>query len=123
MKTAVIEVGGLLSVLSAEGVRRQLQKVPGVHHAEVNYVAQTATVHYDEQRVTAEDIRNRVVECGYHCRGEMVPNHLCETPGGTPRATVPAPAGHEHDGHHREAAPGTILAAGAVPPPSAVVDH
>jgi len=122
MKTALVEVEGLLSVLSAEGVRKQLQKVPGVHDAEVNYVAQTATVHYDGQRVTVEDIRKRVVECGYHCRGEIVPNHLCETPGGAPLAT-PAAADHERNGHHHEAAPGTILAAGAVPRPSAVVDH
>ena len=112
MKTAVVEVGGLLSVLSAEGVRKQLQKLSGVHHAEVNYVAQSATVHYDEQQITLDDIRKRVVECGYHCRGEMVPNHLCETPGGTPSATVPAAAGHEHHGHHHEAASAAMTATG-----------
>jgi Cu2+-exporting ATPase len=48
MKTAVVEVGGLLSVLSAQGVQKRLQKLRGVHHAEVNYVAQSATVPYDE---------------------------------------------------------------------------
>ena len=108
MKTAVVEVGGMLSVLSAEGVRRQLQNVPGVHHAEVNYVAQSATVHYDEQQITVEDIRKRVVECGYHCRGEMVPNHLCETPDGTSSAPIPAAAGQGHHEHHIEAAPAAM---------------
>jgi Cu2+-exporting ATPase len=122
MKSAVVEVAGLVSVLSAEGVRRQLEKLTGVHHAEVNYVSQSATVHYDEQQIILEDIRKRIAECGYHCRGEMVPNHLCESPGGTPSATVPVAAGHEHHGHNREAASGAMTATGA-PAPSAAVEH
>jgi len=39
MKTVTIEVGNLLSALSALGVEKQLMKLPGVHKAEVNYVA------------------------------------------------------------------------------------
>jgi len=123
MKTAVVEVGGLLSVLSAEGVQRQLQKLSGVHHAEVNYVAQSATVHYDDKQITIDDVRKRIVECGYHCRGEMVPNHLCGSPGGAPSKPVPMAAGHEHPGRHHEAASGATPAAGAASPPSAAVDH
>jgi cation transport ATPase len=61
MKTVVVEVGGLLSALSAEGVRKQLQKLSGVHHAEVNYVAPSATVHYAEEQVSLDDIRRRIV--------------------------------------------------------------
>jgi Cu2+-exporting ATPase len=99
MKTAVIEVGGLLSTLSAEGVRRQLMKLAGVHHAEVNYVAQSATVHYDEQTITLAQIRQRVVDCGYHCRGEMLPRHLCERDASAASATYAA-ADQVHHGHH-----------------------
>jgi Cu2+-exporting ATPase len=123
MKTAVVEVAGLLSVLSAEGVQRQLQKMPGVHHADVNYVAQSANVHYDEQQVTLDDIRRRIVECGYHCRGEMVPNHLCEVPGRDLSKTIPTSAGHNRHGHHHEAAPTAITATGDARAPSVVVDH
>ena len=86
MKSAVIEVGGLISVLSAAGVQKKLQQMPGVHHADVNYVAQSATVHFDEKTVALEDLERRVVECGYHCRGEMVPAHVCE----------PSPHAHVH---------------------------
>lgn len=39
MRTVTIEVRGLLSVLSARGVEKQLAKLPGVHKAEVNYIA------------------------------------------------------------------------------------
>ena len=78
MKASTIEVGELVSTLSAAGVHRQLSTLPGVHHADVNYVAGSATVHYDESLVTVEAIRQRVVDCGYHCRGELVPAHVCD---------------------------------------------
>ncbi|MBC7600170.1 MAG: heavy metal translocating P-type ATPase, partial [Polaromonas sp.] len=79
MKTSTVEVGELVSTLSAAGVSRQLATLPGVHHAEVNYVAGSATVHYDEARITLDAIRQRVVDCGYHCRGELVPAHICDS--------------------------------------------
>ncbi len=123
MTTAVVEVGGLLSVLSAEGVQRQLQQLSGVNHAEVNYVAQSATVQYDDEQITLDDIRKRIVECGYHCHGEMVPNHLCAIPGGTASATVPVAAGHERHGHDHEGASGAMTATGGAAAPSAAVNH
>ena len=79
MKTSTVEVGELISTLSAAGVSRQLATLPGVHHAEVNYVAGSATVHYDEAKITLDAIRQRVVDCGYHCRGELVPAHVCDS--------------------------------------------
>ncbi|WP_454906590.1 heavy metal translocating P-type ATPase [Variovorax gossypii] len=78
MKTITIEVGELVSTLSAAGVERQLSTLPGVHHADVNYVAGSATVRYDESLATLEIIQQRVTDCGYHCRGELVPAHVCD---------------------------------------------
>lgn len=77
MKTNVIEVSGMLSALSARGVEKQLAKLPGVHKVEVNYVAGSATVVYDETVTDLKAIKARVHECGYHCTGEMLPKHLC----------------------------------------------
>jgi Cu2+-exporting ATPase len=77
MKTVTIEIGGLLSALSARGVEKQLAKLTGVHKAEVNYVAGSATVVYDETVTGLKAIKARVHECGYHCTGEMLPKHLC----------------------------------------------
>ncbi len=122
MKTAVVEVSGLLSVLSAEGVQRRLQALPGVHHAVVNYVAQSATVHYDEGQTTLDGIRQRVVECGYHCRGEMVPNHICEPPAGSNSVAVPAASHHESHEHQAATAAGSSGASAAVPSPAAAVE-
>ena len=77
MISATIEVGGLLSALSARGVEKQLAKLRGVHKAEVNYVAGSATVTFDEAVVDLRTIKAKVHECGYHCTGEMLPKHLC----------------------------------------------
>lgn len=74
MKTSTIEVGRLLPVLSAERVRKHLGQVPGVHHVEVNYVSQSATVDYDSARVSLQALTQRVIDCGHHCRGQMIPS-------------------------------------------------
>ena len=92
MKTSTIDVGELVSTLSAAGVERQLSTLPGVHHASVNYVAGSATVHYDESLTSLETIRQRVTDCGYHCRGELLPTHVCDPAGH--KAAGQAPAGH-----------------------------
>jgi Cu2+-exporting ATPase len=83
MKTSVIGIGGLFSALSVRGVEKQLVKLPGVHKVEVNYVAGSATVVYDETVTDLKAIKARVHECGYHCTGEMLPKHV-RAPGDPP---------------------------------------
>ncbi len=78
MKTSIIEVGGMLSALSARGVEKQLMKLPGIDKAEVNYVHGSATVIYDERVIGLKEIQARVQECGYHCSGESLPKHVCQ---------------------------------------------
>ncbi|MCW5667248.1 MAG: copper-translocating P-type ATPase [Piscinibacter sp.] len=119
MKTSTVEVGELVSSLSAAGVQRQIAALPGVHHVDVNYVAGSATVHYDETKTSLEDIRRRIVECGYHCRGEMLPAHVCPPEGHAEHA------GHEGHGAHAgragHVAATTPAVSGAAPktPPAA----
>ena len=81
MDTSIIEVGGMLSPLSAHGVEKQLRKLRGVERAEVNYVSGSATVVYDERVIDLEAIKARVHKCGYHCSGVLVPRHLCKADG------------------------------------------
>ena len=78
MKTSVIEVHDMLSVFSVNEVEKQLRKLRGVERAEVNYVSGSATVVYDETVIDLNAIQARVHECGYHCRGELLPRHLCK---------------------------------------------
>jgi Cu2+-exporting ATPase len=107
--TSVIEVGGLLSALSAHGVQKQLARLAGVTKVEVNYVAGSATVTYDETLTDLEAIKAKVHECGYHCSGERLPKHVCvpdDPPGDVSAAAVPAdePDRHRiHTGHSARA--------------------
>ena len=97
MKTVNIEVHGLLSAMSGRGVEKQLLKMNGVKKAEVNYVAGSATVVYDETVIDLKSIKVRVQECGYHCTGEQLPKHVC-VPEDHPDA-VP----HSGHGEHKAA--------------------
>ena len=101
MKTSIIEVGGLVSVLSAGGVEKQLSKLTGVKKVEVNYVAGSATVVYDQTVIDLAAIKARVHECGYHCAGERTPKHVCvaeDPPATAAVAVAPAPhAAHIYD--------------------------
>ena len=66
MKTSVIEVHAMLSVLSVDEVERRIGEVPGVESVTVNFAAGSATVRYDETRLEAADIKSaaRPVLCG-----------------------------------------------------------
>jgi Cu2+-exporting ATPase len=78
MTTSIVEVGGMLSSLSASGDQKQLMKLPGVEKAEVNYVSGSATVIHDTQIVSLESIQMKVRDCGYYCSGELLPKHVCK---------------------------------------------
>jgi len=103
MKTSTIEVGALVSTLSAAGVEKQLSKLPGIDHVDVNYVAGSATVHFDESRISLESIRQCIIDSGYPCRGELVPAHVCSP--ADHKTTGEADAGHAtHTGHEMHGA-------------------
>ena len=65
MKTSVMEVHDMLSVLSVEGVEQRIGEVPGVESVTVNFAAGSATVRYDETRLEVADIKSAVRQSGY----------------------------------------------------------
>lgn len=77
MKSVNIEVKGLFEPLDHLGVEKQIGALPGVHHAHSNPASGSVTVHYDAAVVSELQLRDSVRECGYHCRGEVQPDHLC----------------------------------------------
>jgi len=105
MQTTTVNVSGLTSVLDPLGVEKRLRQLPGISAAAVNFVSGTATVTYDEARTDVEAIRAAISECGFRCRGEVVPRHVCE-PGSTTvePANPHAPAAHAGHGAHDHAA-------------------
>ena len=83
MKTSVIEVSDMLSVLSVLGVEKRIGNVPGVESVTVNHAAGTAAVRYDETRLQIADIRSYVRQGGLNS---------AEPDKATPLTAAPTPA-------------------------------
>jgi Cu2+-exporting ATPase len=99
MKEVVLEAGGLLRGSSAPALQTFLQRQTGIHHVEANTMSDTVTVGYDEHTISEDKIRMLIEECGYHCRGEVVPRHLVGIEA-TEQANHAAHLPHdEHAGH------------------------
>ena len=73
----VFEARGLVRGSSGPALQTFLQRQQGIHHAEANAMSDTVTVGYEETAISETDIRRLIEVCGYHCRGEMLPNHIC----------------------------------------------
>lgn len=74
----VVEVGGLHWASSKSVIERVLSRRPGVISVEANPVAQTANINYDSNRTSLSEIAHWIENCGFHCRGQSVPEHMCE---------------------------------------------
>ncbi|MFD4249096.1 heavy metal translocating P-type ATPase [Amycolatopsis thermoflava] len=100
-ENVVLDVSGLLRASEGNVVDARLRRQPGVLDVAANSVAQTATVTFDPSRASVAGLRRWVQECGYHCAGQSVPNHVCdplEEPGHAGR--VPrSPEVMEHGDH------------------------
>ena len=88
MKTSVIEVHDMLSVLPVDEVEKRIGEVPGVESVTVNYAARNATVRYDETRLEIADIKSAVRQRGYE-----------------PAAPAAGAVGDRHEGHTAQGAP------------------
>ena len=113
--TVVVHTGGLNWATEKSVVERVLSRRPGVLAVDANPVAQTASVTIDPQATSIADLQGWIRDCGLHCAGRSVPDHVCdpmeELPGGDdaggprrarddagPRGAVAAPMPAEHEG-------------------------
>jgi Cu2+-exporting ATPase len=76
--TTVLEASGMLRASEKAVVEAALGRRPGVKEVEANPVAQTATVTYDPAETSVAELRRWVIDCGYHCAGQSVPEHICD---------------------------------------------
>ena len=106
MKTSVMDVHGMLSVLSVLGVEKRIGEVPGVESVTVNYAAGNATVRYDEARLDIAGIKSAVRQIGYQSDGDSSPEQANEHNPAHEQAAVPKSEG---------SAPSMAPAAPAVP--------
>jgi Cu2+-exporting ATPase len=73
MKTSVIEVHDMLSVLSVDEVEKRIGEVPGVESVTVNFATGGATVRYDETRLEIGDVKSSVRQRGYEPAAPATP--------------------------------------------------
>ena len=78
VQTAVIEVSGVQWATEKAVVESVLGRRPGLLRVEANPVSQTATVTYDPRTTSVGELARWVRDCGYHCRGLSVPEHICD---------------------------------------------
>ncbi|MER3392916.1 MAG: heavy metal translocating P-type ATPase [Microcella pacifica] len=83
IRTVVLEVSGVQWASSKAIVETTLRRRPGVISVEANPVSQTATVTYDPGATSQADLRTWITDCGYHCAGQSVPEHICDPTGGS----------------------------------------
>ena len=133
MKTATLDVGGMLSMLDYQAVEKQLRRLPGVRRVAASIASNSVTVEYDETVTSVTALKDKINECGFHCTGQVVPKHVCvphtghvpdhamhaghkpPTKPAAPKASFPA--AHEHHAeHHAPVARGPAGAPAAAPP-------
>src|SRR5215217_4659074 len=76
--TTVLEVLGVQWATEKNVAEAVLSRRSGVLAVEANPVAQTATVTYDPDQTSVAELAGWVRDCGYHCAGQSVPNHICD---------------------------------------------
>ena len=81
MTEVVLEARGLQRGSWAPALERVLSRAAGVQEVEANAFSDSVTVRYDPAIITQRAIEQLIEECGYHCRGEQVPNHICAPAG------------------------------------------
>ena len=124
MKTSVIEVHDMLSVLTVDEVEQRIGAVPGVDSATVDFAAGNATVRYDETRLEVADIRVLVHQRGPQPAGKSLPIDGKEHEAARKPDAVPAPKAVPASAAKPEAAmPKTSTGAAAAVPQVSVPER
>ncbi len=96
--TRTLDASGVQWASSKAVAEKILRQRPGVMDVSVNPVSQTATVTYDTAITDVGELAQWIRDCGLHCAGESLPDHLCDV------EAAPA-AGHDGHAHHVTEAP------------------
>jgi P-type Cu2+ transporter len=122
MKTSVIDVRDMLSVLSVLGVEQRIGEVPGVESVTVNFAAANATVRFDETRLNLADIKSDVRQSAYEADAAPAPaagHDEGHAAAGAPAPTTGAVPAAEQNGPGGTAKPGSPGPGSADPVPAA----
>jgi Cu2+-exporting ATPase len=113
--TAVLDVHPMWLASEKAVVEAALGRRPGVEQVDANPVSQTATVTYDPCVTSLAELRRWVEECGCHCAGQSVPQHICDP------LLEPDPPTEGHAGPAMAASPPAAATHQAHAPPGQMV--
>lgn len=126
VRTVVLELDGLHWATQRQAVEATLGRRIGVTAVDANPVSQTATVTFDPSLTSVEELAGWVEECGYHCRGESVPDHVCapvRPDGELPSSPAKAPAHAAHAARAGHDMGSAVPADGGRGTPAQVMGH
>jgi Cu2+-exporting ATPase len=120
MQTTTIDVSGFITPLDPLVIEKHLRRLTGVLDVAANFGSATATIRYDETRISQIELEQAVRDCGFHCRGEVVPRHVCAPHEDTVDARTshrhhPAARAAAHDGHSAQTGPDDMAEMGHGP--------
>lgn len=99
MITRNFGIAGLFTALDNLAVEKRIIELHGVHHVHVNPAAASASIMFDSSKVTEAELTQAIRDCGIHCSGEAMPNHVCAP-------VTPSPLRQSHHDQHQAAAVG-----------------
>jgi len=97
--TAVLHVGDVHWATSGAVVESVLSRRAGVTSVAANAVNQTATDVYDPALTSVSELSDWLRDCGFHCAGRSVPDHVCEPMSEPPGHHLDPPAVRDQAGH------------------------
>ena len=96
MTETTVQIDGMMSIMDDAGVEKQIRRRDGVVKVDSNFLSGTATILYDEKRVALDDIKKLIQDCGYHCNGAALPEHVCEGVQQNGRLSAAKSEHHDH---------------------------
>jgi Cu2+-exporting ATPase len=97
--TTTLDASGVHWASSKIVAEKVLGERPGVEAVSVNPVSQTATITFDTQATDVDQLAAWIRDCGLHCAGESLPDHVC-----SPMEAHEGHGGHDmHSGHDAHA--------------------
>ena len=93
-RSVTLRVGDLSWASSDAVIDAVLSRRPGVLSVVANAVTGTATVTYDPDVTSVAGLTGWVRDCGFHCAGGSVPEHICDPLAEPDRPTRTIPTSH-----------------------------
>lgn len=83
MQAVLIQIAGLRPGAPTSSLVRTLSSRPGVRHVSVDAGSRQVTVVHDPNRITVEELRDLIAQCGLHCISHVVTEAPCPEPSTT----------------------------------------